>query len=473
MEPCHKLHLEKSPAMAALQRFVDNRWQRPADEEAAESFESFERELHERVLALEREVVAQEMARFDVVAQRVEVGGTIHRLAVRSEAPYVCAAGEVRVERNLFVPCKGGRAICPLELRLGVVAGQFTPRAARQITFLVAQLPSRDVEEIFVELGGMHPSRSSIDRVGKVVGAVWEEHRQQWEAALRQQETVPLEAQVLALSLDGVMIPMRGCGRRDKRSQPHKRPQGPAGFKEAGCGTVSLHDGEGERLHTLRYARMPQAKKATLTKQLRAEVQGILSVCPDLVVVKLADGAKENWRFLSTVEAKGPEIVDFYHASEHLKGALDVIFGEGSVQGRAEFERLRLILKEDDKGAERVIKTLAGYRRGLSRSRQRRLDKEVGYFKRQKARMHYAAYQRQHLPIASGVVEAACKTLVTERMKGSGMAWSPAGGQAILTVRSLIQSGRWSRGWALFAASQRQGVYRVIHHRHLTLRQAA
>lgn len=200
---------------------------------------------------------------------------------------------------------------------------------------------------------------------------------------------------------------------------------------------------------------MPQAKKATLTQQLRAEVQGILSVCPDLVVVKLADGAKENWRFLRTVEGKGPEVVDFYHACEHLKGALDAIFGEGSVEGRAEFERLRLILKEDDKGAERVIKTLADYRRGLIRCRQKRLDKEVGYFKRQKARMHYAAYQRQHLPIASGVVEAACKTLVTERMKGSGMAWSPAGGQAILTVRSLIQSGRWSRGWALFAASQR------------------
>lgn len=234
MEPCHKLNLEESPAMAALRRFVDNRWQRPADEEAAQTFESFERELHERVLALEREIVAQEMARFDVAAHSVEVGGTVHRFAVRCEASYVCAAGEVRVERNLFVPCAGGRAICPLELRVGVVAGLFTPRAARQITFLLAQLPSRDVEEVLVELGGMHPSRSSIDRVGKVVGAVWEERRQPWEATLRQQETVPLEAQVLAVSLDGVMIPMRGCGRADKRSQPHKRPQGPAGFKEAG-----------------------------------------------------------------------------------------------------------------------------------------------------------------------------------------------------------------------------------------------
>lgn len=143
------------------------------------------------------------------------------------------------------------------------------------------------------------------------------------------------------------------------------------------------------------------------------------------------------------------------------------------MQGRAEFERLGLLLQEDEKGAERVINPLAGYRRGLSRSRQRRLDQEGGYCKRQKARMPYAAYQPQPLPIASGGVAAACKTLVTDRLKGSGMAWSPAGGQALLTMRSLIQSSRWSRGWALFAASQRQVVYRVIHPRPLTLRQAA
>ena len=69
--------------------------------------------------------------------------------------------------------------------------------------------------------------------------------------------------------------------------------------------------------------------------------------------------------------------------------------------------------------------------------------------------MPYAASQRQHLPIASGVMEAACKTLVTQRLKGSGMAWTMAGGQAILTLRSLLQSGRWAQAWALLAADFR------------------
>lgn len=72
--------------------------------------------------------------------------------------------------------------------------------------------------------------------------------------------------------------------------------------------------------------------------------------------------------------------------------------------------------------------------------------------------MEYAWYQREGLPIASGVVEAACKSLVCQRLKRSGMAWTEEGGQAILTLQSLIQSGRWQRGWDLLRAQFCQEV---------------
>ncbi len=80
---------------------------------------------------------------------------------------------------------------------------------------------------------------------------------------------------------------------------------------------------------------------------------------------------------------------------------------------------------------------------------------------------------RQNLPIASGVIEAACKTLVTQRLKRSGMAWTPAGGQAILTLRSLIQSQRWSRAWNLLAAEYRQTVTILASPRYAALPLAA
>ena len=72
--------------------------------------------------------------------------------------------------------------------------------------------------------------------------------------------------------------------------------------------------------------------------------------------------------------------------------------------------------------------------------------------------MHYAEHSRNDLPIASGVMEASCKTLVTQRLKQSGMAWTLAGGQAILTLRSVIQSNRWRPAWELLRADFRKTV---------------
>ncbi len=71
--------------------------------------------------------------------------------------------------------------------------------------------------------------------------------------------------------------------------------------------------------------------------------------------------------------------------------------------------------------------------------------------------MGYASAARSELPISSGV-EAACKTLVTERLKRSGMRWREAGGQAILTLRGWVQSERFETAWELLAGTYRDEV---------------
>ena len=72
--------------------------------------------------------------------------------------------------------------------------------------------------------------------------------------------------------------------------------------------------------------------------------------------------------------------------------------------------------------------------------------------------MKYADLAKNNLPIGSGVTEASCKTLVTQRMKCSGMRWDIAGGQGVLTARSLIQSERFDEGWNLLSASCKETV---------------
>ena len=323
----------------------------------------------------------------------------------------------------------------------------------------MAHLTPGESEAQFVEIGNMQPSRSSLDRLAKALSPHWESHRVEWEARLRQQETVPVAAKVMAISVDGVMAPIRGADKQAKAEQPGKHASGPTGYKEVGCGTVSVYDLEAERLQTVRYARMPESKKVTLQQQLETEVASILALSPDLVRVHLADGAKDNWRLMKDIQSHLPvplqapiEIVDFYHGCDHLKNGCDAAWGESTPESKEYFERLKQVLKEAEDGAERILRTLR-FQCSLAKGHKRqRLEAELTYFRNQQPRMHYAEYLRQNLPIASGVMEASCKTLVTQRLKRSGMAWTQIGGQAILTLRSLIQSDRWRPAWALWSA---------------------
>ena len=83
---------------------------------------------------------------------------------------------------------------------------------------------------------------------------------------------------------------------------------------------------------------------------------------------------------------------------------------------------------------------------------------ELTYFRRNRHRMNYAVLLDENLPIGSGVIEASCKTLVTQRLKRSGMRWSREGGQAILWLRSLVQSDRFERGWEILVSTYKRNV---------------
>jgi len=466
MEVCHSQDIFESPALAALRRFVQARSQ--AWQAGTPAFEQFERDLHAQVMAVERELVAAELARYDVTAAEIEVAGVRYQPVLADTETYLSAAGPVTVERHLYRPAgRNSRSLCPLELRVGIVAGYWTPQAARLAAYVSAELTAGDAAKLFSELGNMQPSRSSLGRLPAAVSAVWEGQRVAWEASLRAAETVPAVAASLALSVDGVMVAMKAAAheRQAKKGAAGKHASGPAGKREVGCASVSVYDAAGERLQTVRYGRMPEPLKVSLQAQVQAELAAVLGVRPDLRRVHLADGAQGNWAWLADQARRrdGPdatwvEIVDFFHACEHLQLACDAIWGESTPRGKAEFARLKVLLKDDASGRDRVARCLRYHAGQLRGTRHQRLVAEQRYFRNQYARMDYPAYQRDHLPIASGVIEATCKTLVTQRLKRSGMAWSPAGGQALLTLRSLIQSDRWPRAWALLAAAFQQSV---------------
>jgi len=132
------------------------------------------------------------------------------------------------------------------------------------------------------------------------------------------------------------------------------------------------------------------------------------------------------------------------------------VFGDGTLETRERFATYRWKLLEDPDGVEKVIGSL----RQLARQHptKKKLKQELAYFRRNKARMTYFSWREQGLPIGSGVVEAACKTLVSQRLKLSGMRWSDEGAQAILRLRGWQQSDLFDHAWALLAATFRSDV---------------
>ena len=168
-------------------------------------------------------------------------------------------------------------------------------------------------------------------------------------------------------------------------------------------------------------ARMPEANKAALKRQLTAEVMGALIQRPHLRVVKVADGAPDNWSYLSEVLPVGQEVLDFYHAAEHLGAALGAAYGEGTSKYQERLETLSAVLRDAPEGVDTVMGALGRLRTRYPR--RQAIHKALAYFREHRHRMRYSDLRAQNLPIGSGVVEAACKTLVSQRLKRSGMRW--------------------------------------------------
>ena len=414
--------------------------------------------VHERFVEAEREVLGELLERLDVDVPSVEIGERRYHRVLDSTETYTTAVGAVKVRRTLY-RCGRERAVVPMELRAGMVEGHWTPLAARQASCVVAQMTPKEGETLLRELGNMAPSKSSLDRLPKALSARWEANREPFESTLRDVSVVPDEAVTVAVSLDGVMVPMKdGCraNKRERSRAAGRRTNGPAGYREASCATLSFYDAEGERLDTLSMGRMPEPKKATLKTMLSAELDAVLGKRPDLHIVTVADGARDNWRYLDALAPEATAVVDFYHATEHLKAALDARYGENNATGRAQFHKLRHVLRDDADGVEKVIRALDYQRKKFPR--RTRIGEVLRYFRHNRHRMRYAHTQTRHLPIGSGIVEAACKTLVTQRLKRSGMRWRHAGGQAILTLRALMQSSRFDQAWASLSNTYRQDV---------------
>ena len=179
--------------------------------------------------------------------------------------------------------------------------------------------------------------------------------------------------------------------------------------------------------------------------------QGLGSPALALVVV-LGDGA----RFLTIGAVELVEIVDLYHAWEHLGTVAQAVFGAGSAAATAWLTPLKAALRDDG-----VLPVLAALQ-ALAPPEATAADEvrtALGYVPTHAARMDYPAFVARGLPIGSGAVESGCTTLIAAREKGAGMRGSAAGAQAVATLRAVARSGDWAASWATPPPCRRPAVF--------------
>lgn len=366
---------------------------------------------------------------FDTNGEPIRVNGIKHTVKNYGPEIYETPYGPVSVERHTYQTSKGGRAYVPLEHDARMVLNS-TPRYAQMVSGKYARFGADAIGEDLLECNGRTISRNYAKKLSDYVGSVAQCYQTDWHYDL---PTFDKPVATVSLGRDGTCILMHDDG-----------------WREAMCGSIAFYDSGGERLHTIYCAATPEYGKERFNEKLSREIELVQKTFPNVLYVGVADGAKDNWIFLRQYTKH--LILDFYHAREYISRAANAIFGRDKKSKAAWVEDWSHRLKHTQGAAGRLIKELELRRANLDGKdfieRDEELRLVIGYYSNNKNRMRYAYQLKHNLPFGSGVTEAACKTLIKQRMCISGSRWKEDGASCVLALRSLkLTKGRWQQFW--------------------------
>ena len=345
--------------------------------------------------------------------------------------------GDQRVSRAYYhcAACHTGQI--PWDEAEGLNERIFSPGVKALVAECCARLTHREVEELLSRVMGLKIEESSQQ---EVVGEIGERLRAAEAAQITacfdrlELPTPPADPpDRLYVAIDAAKA-HTGGGWHDIKCgviyagippDPNPAPEGPA----------ALIDRSGPKRYCAR-----QEEAADFGKRIYvAALAAGLDQAKEVVV--LGDGAEWIWNLASEHLHGATEILDYYHAAEHVWTLAATLYGAESPQGRRWAQTRCRDLKEN--GPKGLLRALSR-RRGATPETREALRLARGYFKNHRRRMEYARFRARGLMIGSGPVEAACKTLVGQRLKGAGMRWSPCGADAMLANRTTVLNRQYA-----------------------------
>lgn len=380
---------------------------------------------------------------------RCRCGAAMKSSGVKTKTVYTLL-GAVPFERSRYQCALCGKTRYPGDEELGVVKTSRSPGLQRQTARLGAKEPFAEVAKDLRELAGVQLSRKDAERVSEGVGEDMETRDAQERERIRfaeppAPEDTPQTIETLYIEYDGTgvpMVPNEVAGRNGKQKD------GTAKTREAklGCVFTQTHfDEKGRPIRdpasTTFTGAIENAERFGQRIYAEAVRRGLFEAKH---VVVLGDGAPWIKNLAQTHFPCATHIVDLYHAREHLVALCKLFF-------ERDLKRLNRYKDRwwDDLDDGNIEKILEEARSCLPKDENAGKDarREIGYFEKNKDRMRYAHFKEQGMFVGSGVIEAGCKNIVSDRLKKSGMEWTVRGANAIIALRCTELSGRTEDYW--------------------------
>jgi len=363
--------------------------------------------------------------------------------------------GQVRLQRVGYRPSdkSGDATIFPLAQALGLIHGA-TPALAERAAGLMGDTGMTQ-QAVLKRLKQDHNVGWGVKKLRQVtawVSAEMAEQRQEVQVKKLihwlQQATDSKGAHkpVVSVGRDGITLGIR-C-------------QGGSVHEVASCGTVTVLDRRGRRLGTVYLAYVPEFGQGTMSRQMTQLLQEVLKrwqgPLPRLSYITDSGDNETTYYDRVLSRMKHPRtgeplewlrVADYYHASERLWVMAEKLFGKG-IRATAWVRKMQKWLLKPS-GVYRVLHSAAALRHQqvLRGQKLKDFNKAYRYLRQRMAYMRYANYRQLGIPLGSGVTEAGCKTVYTQRLKLSGMRWQRAGAQCILELRVLRLSGVWDQAY--------------------------
>jgi len=374
-------------------------------------------------------------------------GQQAHYHGLRSKA-VLTALGLVEVSRPYYLCAHCGRGQFPVDIELDIENTEFSPGVRRMQAMVGQEAPFDDGREQMKILAGLEVTTKSVERTAEAIGAdIAQREKAEIQKALQLDLPVIVgePIRIVYVQMDGTGIPVV---KKETAGRQGKAEGQPAHTRECKLGCVftqTTWDKQGYAIRdpdsTTYTGAIETAEEFGRRIYAEASRRGWSRA---LLKVVMGDGAEWIWNIAELHFPGAIQIVDLYHARQHLWEVARKLYPNDQVKQKAWMKMHQKLL---DRGKiEKLVDALRAIKSDNAEIEEK-VRTEADYFERNRERMRYPKFRRQHLFVGSGVIEAGCKTVIAARLKRSGMFWTVRGANAIVALRCCQLNSEFENYW--------------------------